>query len=69
MRVIKFNLDFGDNMINSDYLLEPVHFELQNERWIVWCKEYQTIPADRPLELYVALTGEHIQHKNTWHSN
>lgn len=65
MRVIKFHLNFGDNLIHSDWLLEPLHFELQDNEWTVWCKEYSTIPADRPLELYVATTGEYIPHEQT----
>lgn len=61
MRVIKFSLDIGWNMIETEYLIEPLWMEYQNKQFVVWCKEYQTIKQDRPLELYLATTGEVVQ--------
>ena len=60
MRVIKFSLDLGWNSLNSETHIEPLWTEFQQDIPVVWCKEYNTLKQDKPLELYLATTGEQV---------
>lgn len=60
MRVIKFKLELGWNLIETEMVCEPLWTEYQGGDFVVWCKEYTVLKADRPLELYLATTGEPV---------
>lgn len=60
MRVIKFKLNTGWNLIETETYCEPLWIEYQGDGFVVWCKEYTVLPAEGPLELLLAMTGEAV---------
>lgn len=60
MRVIKFKLNSGWNMIETENHCQPLWIEFQDTGFVVWCKEYTGMPTQKPLELLLAVTGEEI---------
>ena len=61
MRVIKFKLESGHNLIDAGAYLEPTWIEWQGDGFVVWCKEFTSMGNwQKPLELYLAVTGEQV---------
>ena len=61
MRVIKFKINDGHNLIDTGTYLEPTWIEWQGDGFVVWCKEFTSMGNwNKPLELFLAMTGEQI---------
>lgn len=61
MRVIKFPLQPGWNEFTPQMYCEPLWIEYQHGDFVVWCKEYTVLPAEGPLKMYLAMTGEQLE--------
>ena len=66
MRVIKFKLTPGWNTIPVEMHCEPLWIEYQHGDFVVWCKEYTVLPAEGPLQLFLAMTGEPLEDNMTY---